>query len=208
MLCRQDFAGHDGGKHSMYLDQKTFDKLAQLVRSLEPDLVFTLLEVGARPISDEQEPFYNLLQLFPGSRILAFEVDEALCRELNETCPVGVHYFPVALGSDNEKRLLYETIHPMCSSLYQPDELIIRSYNNLDVSKLKSVRSIVTCTLDTFMEQHGISDADFIKIDVQGAELDVFKGGAKTLQQVVCIVSEVEFIPMYVDQPLFGDVCG
>jgi FkbM family methyltransferase len=163
----------------MYVDQKTFNKLAQLVRSLEPDLVFTVLEVGARPISNEQEPFYNLLQLFPGSRILAFEVDEALCRELNEKCLVGVHYFPVALGRDNEKRLLYETIHPMCSSLYQPDELILRSYNNLDVSKLKSVRSIDTCTLDTFMEQHGISDADFIKIDVQGAELDVFKGGGK-----------------------------
>ncbi|MBV5350508.1 hypothetical protein JZU71_05165, partial [bacterium] len=76
------------------------------------------------------------LQLFPGSRIIAFEVDAALCRELNETCPDGVHYFPVALGSANEMRQLYETMHPMCSSLYQPDELIIRSYNNLDVSKL------------------------------------------------------------------------
>ena len=53
-----------------------------------------------------------------------------------------------------------------------------------------------------------MKSVDFIKIDIQGAELDVFKGGVDTLKDVVAIVSEVEFIPHYIDQPLFGDVCS
>ena len=47
---------------------------------------------------------------------------------------------------------------------------------------------------------------DFIKIDIQGAELDVFKGGKKTLEKTLMIVSEVEWIEQYINQPLFGDV--
>ena len=32
--------------------------------------------------------------------------------------------------------------------------------------------------------------------------------GKKTLESVLKIVTEVEFIPHYIDQPLFGDVCN
>ena len=38
---------------------------------------------------------------------------------------------------------------------------------------------------------------DFIKIDVQGAELDVFKGGKKALENVLKIICEMEFVPLY-----------
>ena len=72
---------------------------------------------------------------------------------------------------------------------------------------LKSVSSTQTVSLDRFAADHAVTGVDFIKIDVQGAELDVFAGGVATLRDVVCIVSEVEFVPLYVDQPLFGDVC-
>ena len=44
-------------------------------------------------------------------------------------------------------------------------------------------------------------------MDIQGAELDVLKGAAKSIENVLTIVSEVEFIPIYNEQPLFGDVC-
>lgn len=182
--------------------------LARLVLKEEPYLVFTLLEVGARPLSGNREPFYCLPELFPGSRVIAFEVDEGLCQKLNAEAPHGVHYVSVALGRENRTQLFYETVHPMCSSLYQPDELLMRSYQNLDVAMLKRVSTVAVNSLDCFMEQHGVGDADFIKIDVQGAELDVFQGGSMTLQQVLWVVSEVEFVPLYVDQPLFGDVCS
>ena len=78
----------------------------------------------------------------------------------------------------------------------------------MEVAMLKSIGSIDTTSLDQFSKENNIKDVDFIKIDIQGAELDVFKGGRETLKAVVAIVSEVEFIPIYVEQPLFGDVCS
>ncbi len=96
----------------------------------------------------------------------------------------------------------------MCGSLYKPDEKILSMYNNLDVAEIKSITSVDTLSLDYFISKNKIESVDFIKIDIQGAELDVFKGGVNTIKDVVVVVSEVEFIPLYLKQPLFGDVCA
>jgi FkbM family methyltransferase len=166
------------------------------------------MEIGALPIEDQAEPFHILLDYFPGSKIIAFEIDEALCADLNDRATKNIKFYPVALGSDDQECTFFETNHPMCCSLYRPNEELLRMYNNLDVAMLKSVGTVKTMRLDDFVAQHDIAEVDFIKIDIQGAELDVFQSGVRTLRDVVFIVSEVEFIPLYQDQPLFGDVCA
>ena len=62
--------------------------------------------------------------------------------------------------------------------------------------------------LELFIDKHDIGNIDFIKIDVQGAELDIFKGASNALKNVLNIVCEVEFIDVYENQPLFGDICN
>jgi len=183
------------------------EMLGKLVCQLSPNLSFTMLEIGALPIDGQEEPFHKLLDIFPKSRVIAFEVDEVLCRDLNEKSKPNIKYFPMALGLADGDQTFYETAHQMCCSLYKPNEPLLSKYNAMDVAMLKSSSSIKTMSLDSFIHNNDIGSIDFIKIDVQGAELDVFKGGVKALQNVVLIVSEVEFIPLYVDQPLFGDVC-
>ena len=183
------------------------EALFKAIARVSPSLSFTIAEVGALPIEGQEEPFYALLDYFPASRIIAFEVDEKLCSELNDKSRSNVTYFPVALGDKEEERPFYETTHPMCCSLYRPNEDLMRNYNNLEVAMLKSTGTITTTSLDSFARQNSVDEIDLIKIDVQGAELDVFKGATKALDKVVFIVSEVEFIPLYIDQPLFGDVC-
>jgi FkbM family methyltransferase len=120
----------------------------------------------------------------------------------------GVKYYPLALGERNERRKFYITQHPMCCSLYEPNDSLNSLYNNLEVAYLARQSTIETINLDFFAQEYGVDAIDFIKIDVQGAELDIFKGGSQVLKNVLAIVSEVEFIPHYVDQPLFGDVCA
>lgn len=188
--------------------EKRIDALGQIVRGAASNLSFTILEIGALPLEGEAEPFHKLLDIFPGSKVIAFEVDHHLCEQLNKKEKSGITYYPVALGRKEEKRTFYETNHPMCCSLYKPNEKLISLYNNMEVAMLKSVSSIDTVSLDFFIKNNTIESVDFIKIDIQGAELDVFKGGVNTLTEVVAIVSEVEFIPHYIDQPLFGDVCS
>lgn len=155
-------------------------KVAQLggmLRQANPALTFTLLEIGALPLEGHIEPFHDLVEIFPGSNIISFEIEESLCSELNITAKPGHKYFPVALGLTEETRQFYETQHPMCSSLYMPNEKLISMYNNMEVAMLKSVGSVDTVSLDYFVKHNGIDTVDFIKIDIQGAELDVFKGG-------------------------------
>jgi FkbM family methyltransferase len=186
--------------------QEKLSTIAKLIRESHGELTFTIFDIGAVPIGDGKELFHLLPVLFPGSRIIAFELDQELCRSLNETAGPGLRYYPVALGRRTESRLLYETMHPMCTSLYCPDSDLLRRYNDLEVVGLKKVSFVQTTGLDEFAQQNGL-EPDFIKIDIQGAELDVFEGGEGVLENVVGIVSEVEFVPLYMHQPLFGDVC-
>ena len=184
-------------------------QLAGIILRHEPSLRFTILEVGAAPLVNMTEPFHIFVELFTGSKILAFELDTDLCERMNNRAKPGIHYYPVALGAREESRPLYETVNPICCSLYKPNEALMSYYNNMmELAALKSVSMIDTVSLDYFMRNYTIDQVDFIKIDVQGAELDVFRGGKETLKNVVGIVCEVEFIPNYIGQPLFGDVCS
>lgn len=183
------------------------NELGKLIHEMSRALSFTILEIGAAPSEDQPEPAHHLLEIFPGSKIIAFEIDAQLCEELNKKAKPGLKFYPAALGKKEERRKFYETVDPTCCSLYRPNEALLKQYNNMEVSMLKSETLIETVSMDFFMKKNKIEDVDFIKIDIQGAELDVFKGGLKTLRDVTVIVSEVEFISQYIDQPLFGDVC-
>jgi len=181
-------------------------KLSEIIHEVHQSLTFNIFEIGALPIEGQNEPFHQLIDLFPGSQIVAFETNPEVCEKLNNSETSNLKYYPVTLGKKEEVSTFYETNHPMCSSLYKPDENLMGLYHNLEVASLKSASSVETTSLDHFVKTNNINDVDFIKIDIQGAELDVFEGGAHTLKDVIFIVSEVEFIPLYIDQPLFGDV--
>ncbi len=184
----------------------TIEVLAGVLREAGYNLRFTIFEIGALPLNEE--PFYRLLPLFPGSCVVAFEPDERLCDTQNANGRAGVTFYPTALGRTEERRDFYNTEHPMCSSLYRPTAELLSHYNNMEVARLKEVTTVETVSLDGFVSSQAVGAVDFIKIDIQGAELEVFQGGVTTLAEVLAIVSEAEFIEHYVDQPLFGDVCA
>jgi FkbM family methyltransferase len=182
--------------------------LATIITQQHRPLTFTLIEIGARPVEGQQEPFHAILDAFPGSRVVAFELDEELCAELNRKANPGVQFYPAALGRRSEIRTLYRTVDPVCTSLYEPNAEFLKLYNNLEVAMLESTETVSTISLDEFTAAQGIERVDFIKIDIQGAELDVLEGAPRALEETLAIVSEVEFVPIYLDQPLFGDVCA
>ena len=179
-----------------------FERIAEIC----PEMSFTILEIGAVPLDGEPEPFHALLDFFPASKVIAFEVDEKVCDELNKKAKPGLEFFPVAVGLTEESRPFYETENPICCSLYKPNEELVSRFNEMHHKMIKAVSSIDTVSLDHFVKNNNIGPVDFIKIDIEGAELDVFKGGSNTLKDVLAIVTEVEFVMLHKDQPLFGDV--
>lgn len=62
---------------------------------------------------------------------------------------------------------------------------------------------IETRRLDEIAE---IDHLDFLKIDIQGSELMVFRSGQSKLASAVAIQTEVSFITLYKDQPTIGEV--
>lgn len=92
--------------------------------------------------------------------------------------------------------------------LYIPAHWIDYDYTVYEAISAKSRREVATHTLDQIAT--GRSDVplpDFLSLDTQGTELEILQGSPAALDAAVCIVTEVEFVPLYQDQPLFGDIC-
>ncbi len=61
-------------------------------------------------------------------------------------------------------------------------------------------------TLDSVLRQQGFRQPEFIKIDVQGYELEVLRGGRETLNAAEAIVMEVSLLELYKGNPLLHEV--
>jgi 2-O-methyltransferase len=60
--------------------------------------------------------------------------------------------------------------------------------------------SVVTSRLDTWCNQNDIENIDFIWMDVQGAEIDVFNGGVNALKNTRFLYTEYSDRELYKDQ--------
>lgn len=159
-------------------------------------------DVGARAGLDEPwRSFKTLLEL------ISFEPDQEEYRALLKNKKSHETFFPCALHKESKKSSLYLTKSRGCSSLLRPNEEFLKNYPNADRFVVESVVEIDSDSLDNLYLNKTISNLDFIKIDVQGAELDVLIGGKKFLSEnVLGIEVEVEFQSMYQEQPLFAEV--
>ena len=72
-------------------------------------------------------------------------------------------------------------------------------------SDTHSVRVSVEC-LDTIAATLEITDPLMIKIDVQGYEDRVIRGGEQTIRRALLIIVETSFETLYEGQPLFDDI--
>ena len=183
-----------------------YERLVGAARSRFPQLRFEILEIGALPLGESPEPFHRLLDDFPGSRLHAFELDPQSCEELRRRARSGMQVHQLGIGRRRERRTVHLTRHSMCTSLYPPNQPLLECFHNMEFASLRDAVEIETTSIDEFATEIGLDRVDFVKIDIQGAELDAFQGGVRSLRSCVAIVTEVEFVELYEQQPLFADV--
>lgn len=100
-----------------------------------------------------------------------------------------------ALGAEGKKVFMNveSNNRGQSSSILKP-KLHLEQYPNIIFNRKEEVEMI---TLDSFFEQDNLLKYNFINIDVQGYELEVFKGSLRTLESIDYIISEVNRAELY-----------
>ena len=108
----------------------------------------------------------------------------------------------LALGNENKKiEMFIETANQGQSSSILEPNIHTKQYPHITFdSKLE----VVMVRLDDFITNR--YNYNFINIDVQGYELEVFKGAKKTLENIDYIMSEVNRDEVYKDCPMVEDL--
>ena len=140
-----------------------------------------------------------------GALIFCFEPDVEECNRLNATSPSHVTYLPVALGSEPGEGLIYETRLPYGSGLYASQMDFFSRLLNRDNAEVVRHTSVHLDTLDRALERQGVRSVDFIKLDAEGAELDILMGGMDILSKssLTGILTEFRFHPEINGSPPF-----
>jgi len=139
-------------------------------------------------------------------QIYAFDADEDECARLARDAPANVVYVAAAPGAREQPARLHLTVDPACSSIFAPDSRALSVFPELAVAAPVGTREITLRTLDGWAASAGVERIDVMKLDVQGAELEVLRGAEGLLGGVRLIELEVAFNPIYEGQPLFGEV--
>lgn len=170
------------------------------------DLPMTSIDIGARGGFTE-----DLLPIAAAVDAVGFEPDPTECAALNSRAAEGpwrsLRYIPLALAEHPGRRTLHITRHAGASSFFSGDpDRAVRFSRSDYVTRVRSIE-LETATLDAAAAEYGLENAVFLKIDVEGAELEIFRSAARLLRgPMLAIHCEVSFFSLRPMQPLYADV--
>jgi FkbM family methyltransferase len=168
---------------------------------LKPDRLTAVIDVGANPI-DSSPPYKPLLEKRL-CRVLGFEPQPTALAILNSQKSDLETYLPDVLG-DGKTGLLKICREPGLTSLLTPNQEVLRYFGGFsEWGHVVEEIPVTTRRLDDIAE---IESFDFLKIDIQGGELSLLQNGREKLKNTIAIQIEVSFIPLYVGQPVFGEI--
>jgi FkbM family methyltransferase len=170
---------------------------------LELEDLIRCIDVGALSIGEGKDPWVELVES-GCAEVIGFEPIAEACERLNANQASGsIKYLPYAIG-DGKEHTLNITNVPMTSSLYSPDRETVDILHHLgELMQVVKEDAVSTKRLDDIPE---LGCIDFIKMDIQGAELMALQNAVETMKHASVIQCEVEFVELYQGQPLFADV--
>lgn len=116
----------------------------------------------------------------------------------------GQAVFKTALWSSKRVLPFYTTAFPQASSLFLPNAPIVSRHNNAENMEIVSTDEIAVDAMDNVIGN--AYRPDFIKIDTEGADLEILKGAERIIgDRCLGLQVEVQFEKMRIDSPVFGE---
>ena len=185
-----------------YLNEKSYFSnnkynFSPLIKKILKDIKIIALDVGAQGGFNSDNFFSKKYNLF---------FEEILVEPIKSEADKLESKFIIKKGlwSKKEKRKLYILDNRLgSSSMYEPNELNFdlhdikqEDFGNYNVTRTTEIECD---TIDSQLSELNIKNLDYLKIDTQGAELEILKGLGSYRPLLLKI--EVQFFSMYKDVP-------
>jgi FkbM family methyltransferase len=188
--------------------QDIFYKMGLIVKLVRPENnkwlqnrnLNYVLDIGANV-----GQYANLVhEILPKAKIISFEPIKGCYDELVEkTKNINVKAINCAIGDVNEQQEINISAHTPSSSLLNMADLHTEVFAGTDYVKKET---ITVKRLDDVFPELNISGKFMVKVDVQGFEDRVIKGGLETLKKADSVLIETSFEELYKDQLLFDGI--
>lgn len=156
-----------------------------------------IVHIGAHYGEEIQEYVDNGIQKITVFEPLSKNFDVLANRMKNVNADIQGHQ--VALGSKKgTAKMFVSSGNGQSSSILKPKQHLEL---HPDVS-FNGTEEVEVCLLD----EYDVGDSNFINIDVQGYELEVFRGGKKTLEKIDYIYCEVNRDEVYEGNAMVEDM--
>ncbi len=163
------------------------------------------VDIGARGGAEPE-----LLPLAWAMSVWGFEPDPDACRQLKRESSSqpwkSVEYVPCAIGGRDEERELFVTRAPEGTSLIRHNQAVCEQFAYPALSDIVKVVRVKTLGLDEARRRYSIEAPALLKLDVEGAELEILSAAEKTLHTVQALKVEVAYVEQRIGQPLGGEV--
>ena len=132
---------------------------------------------------------HHRLGLFPGATALNIDPNSIYENSLKSIKEVLGGHYVIAAASDSEGELeLTMSAHPYWSSLRPHDDPYWERINHMD----QGTSTVKAVTLDGLAARLGLSGPYLLKLDVQGAEVQVLRGARQLLDETHVVICEAD----------------
>jgi FkbM family methyltransferase len=163
--------------------------------------LINIVDVGANPLAGIKAPYQILIDNSLAS-LVGFEPDATVFDELQGIKGPRQRYLPLAVGDGKRHQLRMCQMSGMNSLLAPNFDLLNLLHLHGPWAQVETLVDVETRRLDDIAE---IEAMDYLKIDIQGAELLVFENATEKLKDCLVVHTEAMFVPMYEGQPLFSE---
>ena len=160
----------------------------------------TIIDIGA----NEGQFAQKMRLLFPNAKIISFEPITQVYQQLNENFKNDKSFisYNFGLGEKEENITMWLNEYSPSSSILKMSDHLNHFQNAKETAKI----NIEIKPLDKVLNKSKIETPYLTKIDVQGFEKYVIKGGQSLIKNSLIIIIEVSFCSLFENQVLFDEI--